>query len=83
MRASIAAFLARLPNPEVCWVDEHLLVVVGGTRRNQVEPDGPGSRASQVIKDQALQISAGHAGEAPQRHRGGRTGGQLRTDGKH
>ena len=30
LRASITTFLARLPSPEVCWVDEHLLVVVGG-----------------------------------------------------
>jgi ubiquinone/menaquinone biosynthesis C-methylase UbiE len=36
LRASIATFLARLPNPEVCWVDEHLLVVAGG------EPPPPG-----------------------------------------
>ena len=36
LRASIAAFLARLPGPEVCWVDEHLLVVAGG------EPPQPG-----------------------------------------
>ena len=64
LRASIAAFLAGLPSPEVCWVDEHLLVVAGGSR-NQVEPDGPGSLASQAIKDQALQISAGRAGQAP------------------
>jgi hypothetical protein len=38
LRASITTFLARLPSPEVCWVDEHLLVVVGGeaaaTRRS-------------------------------------------------
>jgi SAM-dependent methyltransferase len=54
LRASIATFLARLPSPEVCWVDEHLLVVVGGSRRNQVEPDGPGTLASKAIKDQAL-----------------------------
>ena len=72
LRASIATFLARLPSPEVSWVDEHLLVVVGGSRRNQVEPDGPGSRASRAIKDQALQISAGRAGEAPRRRPGGR-----------
>jgi hypothetical protein len=66
LRASIATFLARLPGPEVCWVDEHLLVVVGGgSRRNQVEPDGPGTLASKAIKDQALQISAGRAGQAP------------------
>jgi SAM-dependent methyltransferase len=58
LRASIATFLARLPSPEVCWVDEHLLVVVGGSRRNQMEPDGPGSRANQAISDQAHQISA-------------------------
>jgi SAM-dependent methyltransferase len=36
LRASIATFLARLPSPEVCWVDEHLLVVAGG------EPPQPG-----------------------------------------
>ncbi len=64
-RASLATFLARLPSPEVSWVDEHLLVVVGGSRRNQAEPDGPGSSASRAIKDQTLQISAGRAGEAP------------------
>jgi SAM-dependent methyltransferase len=58
LRASIATFLARLPSPEVCWVDEHLLVVVGASRRNQVEPDGPGSGANQAISDQAHQISA-------------------------
>ena len=72
LRASIAAFLARLPSPEVCWVDEHLLVVVGASRRNQVEPDGPGSRANQAIKDQAPQISAARAGQAPNRRPGGR-----------
>jgi SAM-dependent methyltransferase len=71
LRASTAAFLARLPRPEVCWIDEHLLVVAGRSR-NQVEPDGPGSLASQAIKDQALQISAGRAGQAPQRRPGGR-----------
>lgn len=67
LRASIATFLARLPSPEVSWVDEHLLVVVGGSRRNQVEPDGSSSPASRAIKDQALQISAGRTGEAPKR----------------
>ena len=72
LRASIATFLARLPSPEVSWVDEHLLVVVGASRRNQVEPDGPGSRANQAIKDQAPQISAGRAGQAPHRRPGGR-----------
>ena len=59
LRASIATFLARLPGPEVCWVDEHLLVVVGGSRRDQADPDGPGSPASRAITDQAPQISAG------------------------
>jgi ubiquinone/menaquinone biosynthesis C-methylase UbiE len=31
LRAAIARFLARLPGPEVSWVDEHLLVVVRRT----------------------------------------------------
>jgi hypothetical protein len=53
-------------------MDEHLLVVIGGSRRNQVEPDGPGRRANQAIKDQAPQISAGRAGQAPNRPPGGR-----------
>jgi len=70
LRTCIATFLARLPGPEVSWVDEHLLVVVGGSRRNQAEPDGPGGLA---IKDQALQISAGRAGQAPRRRPGGRS----------
>ncbi len=72
LRASIAAFLARLPSPKVSWVDEHLLVVVGGSRRNQIEPDGPASLASRAIKDQTRQISAGRAGEAPQEASWGR-----------
>jgi hypothetical protein len=49
LRVSITAFLARLPSAEVCWVDEHLLIVAGGSRRDQVEPDGPGSGASRAI----------------------------------
>ena len=72
LRAAIATFLARLPSPEVSWVDEHLLVIVGGSHRNQAEPDDPASLANQAIKDQALQISAGRVGEAPQRRPGGR-----------
>jgi hypothetical protein len=71
LRAAIATFLARLPSPEVSWVDEHLLVIAGGSH-NQVEPDGPASPANQATKDQALQISAGRAGEAPRRRPGGR-----------
>src|SRR6478609_7224580 len=55
LRSSIATFLARLPSPEVCWVDEHLLVVAGASRRNQAEP---ASTARQAISDQAHQISA-------------------------
>jgi hypothetical protein len=55
LRASTAAFLARLPSPKVCWVDEHLLVVAGASRRNQAEPASP---ANQAISDQAHQISA-------------------------
>ncbi len=73
LRVSIAAFLARLPGPEVSWVDEHLLVVVAGSRRNRAEPDRSGSPASRAIKDQALQIGAGHAVEAPRRLSAGRS----------
>jgi len=72
LRASIATFLARLPSPEVSWVDEHLLVVAGETYRNQAEPERPGSRASRAITDQALQISARRAGQGPARRPGGR-----------
>ncbi len=36
LRASIATFLGRVPSPEVSWVDEHFLVVVGGSHRNHV-----------------------------------------------
>src|SRR6185437_14846832 len=43
LSASIATFLARLPGPEVSWVDEHLLVVAGTSRPGQAEPDGPAS----------------------------------------
>ncbi len=49
LRASIVTFLARLPSPEVSWVDEHLLVVVGGSRRDQAEPDRPDHMASPVM----------------------------------
>jgi SAM-dependent methyltransferase len=38
LRAAIATFLARLPGPEVSWVDEHLLVIVSGSRGDRVEP---------------------------------------------
>jgi SAM-dependent methyltransferase len=54
LRASIATFLARLPGPAVSWVDEHLLVVVRGSRRNQVAPDGSSSPPSRAIKNPAL-----------------------------
>src|SRR6266516_2909593 len=46
LRAAIATFLTRLPGPEVSWVDEHLLVIAGGSR-NQAEPDGPARPANQ------------------------------------
>lgn len=63
LRACIAAFLARLPSPEVSWTDEHLLIVVGGRPHNQAEPDSSSSPASQAIKDQPLRMSAGHPGD--------------------
>lgn len=59
LRASTATFLARLPSPEVSWVDEHLLVVVGGTRHNGVAAGGLRSLASRVTKDRTIQIKAG------------------------
>ena len=49
LQASIATFMARLPGPEVRWVDEHLLVVVGGSRNGQAEPDDSSSLAGQAI----------------------------------
>src|SRR6266699_1677919 len=49
LRTSIATFLARLPSAEVCWVDEHLLIVAGASHCNQIEPDGPGSGTSPAI----------------------------------
>ena len=54
LRASIATFLARLPSAEVCWVDEHLLVVAGGSRHHRAEPHDPASPVSQAITDHAL-----------------------------
>jgi SAM-dependent methyltransferase len=72
LRAAIATFLARLPGPEVSWVDEHLLVIAAGRRRNQAAPGGPAGPANQAIKDHAPQISAGRAGEVPERRAGGR-----------
>jgi SAM-dependent methyltransferase len=48
LRAAIAAFLARLPGPEVSWVDEHLLIVAD---RDHAEP-GPAHPASHAINDQ-------------------------------
>jgi SAM-dependent methyltransferase len=53
LRASIATFLGRLPGPEVSWVDEHLLVVVGASRTGQAEPDDRASPVSQPINDHA------------------------------
>jgi ubiquinone/menaquinone biosynthesis C-methylase UbiE len=71
LRAAIATFLARLPSPEVSWIDEHLLVIAD-RRRNQAEPDGQAGPANQVITGRAVQISAKRAGQAPPRRPGGR-----------
>ncbi len=54
LRASIATFLDRLPGPEASWVDEHLLVVAGGSRHHRAEPHDPASPVSQAITDHAL-----------------------------
>jgi SAM-dependent methyltransferase len=72
LRAAIAVFLARLPGPEVCWVDEHLLVIAGQSRHRQAEPDGAASLPDQPVKDQARRLSAGRAGQAPRSRPGGR-----------
>jgi SAM-dependent methyltransferase len=47
LRLAIAAFLARLPGPEVSWVDEHLLVVVAASpgRGLPIRPVRAGRRA--------------------------------------
>src|ERR1700730_2622542 len=71
-RASIATFLARLPGPEASWVDEHLLVVVGGSRRDHAEPHGPASPASAALPHHALPVRAGRASQAPSGRPGGR-----------
>jgi hypothetical protein len=69
LRASIAAFLARLPGPDVSWTDEHLLVVIGGSRRSQVEPDGSSSLASwasfQRVGDLGDSTTGRHDGQSP------------------
>jgi len=67
LRASIAAFLARLPSPEVSWTDEHLLVVVGGSRRNQAEPDSSSSPASRAITNRPSRSAPGTPVTAPGR----------------
>ena len=59
LRASIATFLARLPGPEVSWVDEHLLVVVGGSRRNPAEPDSSSSPATRAITNRPSRSAPG------------------------
>ena len=59
LRASIATFLARLPGPEVSWVDEHLLVVVGGSRRNPAEPDSSSSPATRAITNRHSKSAPG------------------------
>jgi SAM-dependent methyltransferase len=68
LRAALATFLADLPGPEVSWVDEHLLVIAGRSRRNQMES----RHGDPAINDQARQISVGRAGEDPERRPGGR-----------
>ena len=94
LRSAIATFLARLPGPEVSWIDEHLLVVVGRSRYNQVAPDRPGSRANQAINQQAARSAPGaslriprrpggrDAGDGQRQHGGGQVGhSELAGDG--
>jgi SAM-dependent methyltransferase len=63
LRASIATFLARLPSPQVSWIDEHLLIVISGSHRNQVQPVHSSKAAAWAMTDQAFR-SAPNAGEA-------------------
>jgi SAM-dependent methyltransferase len=58
LRAAIATFMARLPGPEVSWVDKHLLIIAA-RNRHQAEPDGPASPANQAINDQAPRSAPG------------------------
>jgi SAM-dependent methyltransferase len=65
LRAAIAAFLARLPGPEVCWVDEHLLVVADRSRRNQAEP-ARACLTNPAINDQTPRPVPARPGDAHQ-----------------
>ena len=58
LRASTTTFLARLPSPEVCWVDEHLLVVAGASRRNQGGAGRPGQQGEPGDQGSGPQIRA-------------------------
>ena len=86
LSASIATFLARLPGPEVSWVDEHLLVVAAAGRPGQARPDGPASPATQPVKDHAPRSAPG-ASQTPHRHPGSRAQitplSAQRTAGQH
>jgi SAM-dependent methyltransferase len=62
LRASIAAFLARLPSPEVSWVDEHLLVVVG---RRQPPPPGGARQFEQPRRTGRSRIRPSDQRQAP------------------
>jgi SAM-dependent methyltransferase len=64
LRTAIATFMARLPGPEVSWIDEHLLVVAA-RNRHQAEPDGPASPANQAINDQAPRSAPGTPARLP------------------
>src|SRR5712691_5555642 len=61
--AAIAAFLARLPSPEVSWVDEHLLVIA--RRHHHAEPGGPASPPNQAINDQPPRPAPGTPARLP------------------
>jgi SAM-dependent methyltransferase len=67
LRASIATFLARLPSPEISWVDEHLLIVVGGSRRSQAEPDSRAARPAGRSRIRPSRSAPGTPVTAPSR----------------
>jgi SAM-dependent methyltransferase len=59
LRQAIAVFLARLPGPQVSWVDEHLLVIAAATSDpGQRTPPARASRRAELSRAR-LEVEAG------------------------
>ena len=54
LRQAIAAFLARLPGPEVSWVDEHLLLIAAATGGRRPRPPLSRSRHGERADDRVV-----------------------------